>query len=207
MNSKKQKPLSKSISVKCGYCNSVILEQNLTRHCLEIHQRERFAAGDTRITSYFGTKSQKRKHPTSPSPPGSESEETLPDQQHDDSQHSSEDLPTAMSDCLPTESINNEKLDKIISRVKDIQLTVKSRKEVNKCTLPPIAKPDDVAPTDQRMNQFQLARSLDDIMDHFDELKLCQQPNYGYVICKLCCSDEIFAQADASDTLHQTIMV
>ena len=61
MNNKKQKFLSKCITAKCGYCGLGVLEQNLSRHCIGKHKREKLAAGDTQITSYFG---QKRKQPT-----------------------------------------------------------------------------------------------------------------------------------------------
>ena len=51
INNKKQKPLSKCITAKCGYCGSSVLEQNLSRLCLEKHNREKLAACDT--TNYF----------------------------------------------------------------------------------------------------------------------------------------------------------
>ena len=73
-----------------------------------------------------------------------------------------------------------------------------------KCILPPIAKPNDVAPADNRISQLQLSLSLHDIVEYFDELTLCQLSDSGFVICSLSCSDEIVAQAKASKTLSQT---
>ena len=200
MSSKKQKPLSKSLSAKCGYCNTVVLKQNLPRHCSEVHQREAFAASDTRISNYFSSTTnihQKRKRSSSsPSPPPEA--EAPPDQKDDDSQ------PTALKDCTHNESINNTKLEEILDRVKDIQITVKSQHGAKKCILPPIAKPNDVAPADNRISQLQLSRSLHDIVEYFDELTLCKLSDSGFVICSLCCSDEIVAQAKASNILSQT---
>ena len=40
-------------------------------------------------------------------------------------------------------------------------------------------------------------------MANFGELKLCPHPNSGYVVCKLCCSDETFAHAFANGMLNQ----
>jgi len=76
-------------------------------------------------------------------------------------------------------------LDEILSRVKDIQITVQNDNKARKCILPEIAKPNDIAPTEERMMQIQRARSLDELLDNCDELKLLQQADYGYVICKL----------------------
>ena len=59
-----KKTPSKTRISKCGYCNEEMLDQNLAKHCQDQHNSPKFVAGEARITSYFGTKSLKRKLPS-----------------------------------------------------------------------------------------------------------------------------------------------
>ena len=68
---------------------------------------------------------------------------------------------------------------------------------------PPIAKPSDIVPFDEHMIHIQVARSLDTIIDNFDELKMNEIATNRYVICKLCCSDNTFVHAQSAGTLNQ----
>ncbi len=207
------KPLSKIKTSKCGYCNAEMLDQNLRKHCRDQHNQERFAAGDTHITSYFGTKSQKRKLSTSSS--GSGSDESLSpelpelDEQHvimDSSSHPNENIIDAISQRHSADSMSNEKLDEILTRVKDIQITVKSQQaDAEKLILPPIAKPDDLAPKDKRMKHIQLARSLNDITDKLRRNSIVSTTRFR--VCDLQtllhCSEDAFMDAESSGTLNQ----
>ena len=70
-------------------------------------------------------------------------------------------------------SLSDAKLDELLTRVKDIQITMKSQS--SKSILPPIAKPDEVVLNDERLKYFQFARSLlNEIIEKFDELTLKQ---------------------------------
>ena len=52
---------------------------------------------------------------------------------------------------------NEKKLNEILKRVKDIQLTIASYKGRK---LPPLAKPDDSKMNDERIKQLQVSRSI-----------------------------------------------
>ena len=181
-----------------------------------MHNNVKFAAGDTHMTSYFGTTREKRKLSTSSSGSENNNDESsavLPLEPDTDDQpvtesgsHFDENVVSAISEHHSAVSLNNEKLDEILTRVKDIQITVSgaSGQQVEKMVLPPIAKPNDVTPTDERMKQINLARSLSEIVDNFAELELRQQADTGYVTCKLCCSDDAFMLAESSGTLNLT---
>ena len=76
---------------------------------------------------------------------------------------------------------NEKKLNEILERVKDIQLTIASDKGRK---LPPLAKPDDSKMNDERIKQLQVSRSIKDIVDNFVEFEYNSEE--GYVICNLC---------------------
>ena len=49
-----RKPLSKTKMSTCGYCDTIMLDQNLGKHCKEKHAgKPKFVKGDTQITSLF----------------------------------------------------------------------------------------------------------------------------------------------------------
>ena len=82
---------------------------------------------------------------------------------------------------------NAEKLDEILERVKSIQISVDQNK--TPLTLSPLAKPKDVKPSDEHLKQLLICRSIEEIIDVFDEFEYI--PVDGYVICKLCVPDNI----------------
>ena len=52
---------SKTKTVTCGYCNLLLLKQNLSAHNNLKHPGQpEFIAGDSEITGYFNTQSKKR---------------------------------------------------------------------------------------------------------------------------------------------------
>ena len=80
---------------------------------------------------------------------------------------------------------HHTKLDDILDRVKDIQITLSQGKRK---LLPPIAKPTDMEPCDERVKQLQVCRSVQEIIDNFEEFRYRQED--GLVMCTLCCTDE-----------------
>ena len=181
-----------------------MIEQNLARHCLEIHNRERCAAGETQITSYFGSQKRKRL----------ESENVSAHSSEDDSAPIADMPPPPSTTELSASTFNDGRLDEILDRVKDIQITVKNQYTTQKGPQPPSQAMKSSGITQavkseserEWMNKIQLARSLDNLLQNFSDLKLCQKPELGlgYVICQLCCSEETFAAAEAGGTLNQT---
>ena len=194
--------------VKCGYCDKDILDQNLSTHCRDRHNSFKYAAGDTHVTSYFAiNKKRKLSSVDSEISCDSASSEELPSEELEQTgSNSNEESTAVLANEQTSTTTDNAKLDEILSRVKDIQISVKQsgEKPREKLVLPPIAKPDDISPTDTRISQINLARSLNDIIDNFSELRACQQPDFAFVICKLCCSDDSFKKAESTESLNQT---
>ena len=207
------KPPSKVKISRCGYCNDEMLDQNLAKHCRDQHNSSKFAKGDTHITSYFGeiSESQKRKHSTSSVE--SQNAENLSSEfdsinepyvsELESSAQFSKTTTHAVSEHHSALSSCDEKLDEILTLVKDIQITVKNP-QAEKSVLPPIAKPSDIVLTDERMIHIQTARSLNKIIDNFTELRLNEQSDSQYVVCTLCCSDNTFEAAQSNGSLNQT---
>ena len=98
---------------------------------------------------------------------------------------------------MESSSISDAKLDDIINRVKDIQVTLAQGKTK---ILPPIAKPHDIEPCDERIKQLQVCRSVQEIMDIFQEFQYRQED--GYVMCKLCCTDELADRLKLGNSSH-----
>ena len=55
-----RKPLSKTKMSMCGYCDTIMLDQNLGKHCKEKHAgKPKFVKGDAQITSLFEKNNEK----------------------------------------------------------------------------------------------------------------------------------------------------
>ena len=210
------KPLSKTLMVKCGYCDMEILDQNLRVHCRDKHNSVKFAAGSTHITSFFPPKSDhKRKLSSSSSDPKklcvSNSESENQGSTSDSILNTEMDAPSPSEPdeqhIEPTLSISanaDGKLDEILACVKDIQVSLKHSdgKSVTKPVLPPIAKPENVSPEHSRADKIQFARSLNDIIDSYSELSLHEGSDYGLVICQMCCNESSLEKTE-EELLHQ----
>ena len=123
------KPLSKTLMVKCGFCNVEMLDENLKAHRPDQHSSSKYVAGDSHITSYFSKTDKKRKLSTTScdsdnSNVSSASNKNLQPDKVDDVQS----VDVLNKTCLTTEDANS-KLDEILSCVKDIQISVKQNNQ------------------------------------------------------------------------------
>ena len=172
---------SKTKNVTCGYCNLTLLKVSLTAHNNLKHPGlpEFIApeAGGTKITGYFGTKTKKRKISES------ENEDVELDVSNRDVERESDLSEEVRSKSIPEPSVTDARLDELLERVKDIQISISSSKLVRPA-LPPLAKPKDVATSDERIKQLQICRAIKEILDHFPEFEYKKKD--GYVICTLC---------------------
>ena len=158
--SNKPPPASKTKTVVCGYCNESLLHQNFSTHNERKHAGQRpFIAGETKITGYFSSKSKKRKTQDGEQDGGALA--VVQETANDELPLNLEVPGTAVSS---SSSQNDSKLDEILQRVKDIQVSISTDKNKGP-VLPPIATPQDIAPTDDRIKQMHLFRSIDEIVD------------------------------------------
>ena len=174
MASNRSLPASKTKTVVCGYCNESLLHQNFTTHNERKHPGQTaHIAGETKITGFFNAKSKKRKTQDSEYECGSREHVAENDQ-----------LPSEQTKSSTTTSstLNDSKLDELLERVKDIQISI-STENKKKPVLPPIATPQDIAPADERIKQMQVFRSIKEIVECFTEF---EYKNEEYIMCKLC---------------------
>ena len=165
------KPRSKTKKSKCGYCGEEKLWQNLKTHCQEIHGKPLLVEGETPLTSAWFKKKRKLA--------------TLEIQEQ-----STSTLPVERKELTI-----DEKLDDILVRVKDIQIsctkkeTLDSSEEIN-------AKKNkqeiiDVK-HDERLDHLKRCRSVQEICNSF--------PEFSYNVIDGCFLCVICSTGDNSDT-------
>ena len=89
------------------------------------------------------------------------------------------------------------KLDEILDRVKNIQISI-NESRVSPVVLPPMAKAKDMEPSEVRFKQLVTCRSIQKITNIFGEFENSRiRPVDGYVICNLCCTENILAETNS----------
>ena len=128
MASSEKKPLSKLKMLKCSYCGIDILDQNLKRHCLNIHNKPRLAAGEATVTSFF---SKKRKSTDE------EEGSIAPEESTSNEKQCKIEVPINVHEETPASisSLNDNKIDEILERVKNIEISLKNDKSINTNTM------------------------------------------------------------------------
>ena len=163
-----------------------MLQQNFSAHNdLKHPGQPASTVGDTKITGFF------RKNLTSKKQKMSACEEMDIDTEvlvTDSENEVGVNNDIFYSVSLPSSSVNDTKLDEILERVKDIQISVSATKTL-RTILPPLAKPYDVEVCDERIKQLTLCRSIDEIIDIFNEFQYQKEKNC--VICTLCVSESV----------------
>ena len=186
---------SKTKTVTCGYCNLTLLKVSLPGHNdLKHPGLPEFIAGDTKITGYFSTKTKKRKIPES------ECEDVEVDVSNTNAERESDLSEKVTSDLIPETSVTDARLNEILERVKDIQISISSG-ETARPVLPPLAKPQDVETSDERIKQLQICRSMKEISDKFPEFDYKIKNKDGYVLCTLCIPESAVTSSTSNHSI------
>ena len=181
---------SKTAVTKCGYCNITIKEENLENHCKTIHKKPKLAAGQSTLDRIFKRPSQVSSETIepdlSPPPPKRLNCDTL-DNLGEENVHAANkksvnfdceknNIPS--DKCKVNENKNtasiHSKIDKMNATINDLKASIDSLQ--NK-SLPDIAKPCDVTPDDDRIENLVLCKILEDILNNFCELSYDKEEN------------------------------
>ena len=145
---------SKTRKVTCGYCQKIMLYQNFADHLKLKHPgKPELYAGEKKITGWLAQKTKKRKI-SECEEAGDDVELGLGEANVVDDGQTDTVCGELSSMCAPGPSMSETKLDEILERVKDIQISISSEKDSSKSILPPLAKPQDVAVCDERIKKL-----------------------------------------------------
>ena len=167
MASNTNKARSKTKKSKCAYCGEEMLDQNLKAHCEEVHNKPKLVHGETQITpSFFGKKRKSSDVQTQGVELGID----------EDSQVEKKD-----------DNGENEKLDEILLRVKDIQISIKTREELSKANTTDTEKAQQNVneKKDKRLDHLKMCCSVQEVSNLIAEFTY--KSSDGYFVCEVCC--------------------
>ena len=174
---------SKTAVTECGYCNIKIKEENLEKHCKAVHKKPKLVARQRTLEGLMNkppsTASDSNKNEAvdldtpdpelESSPPAkklrvSSDDEMSEDDKNESSSKDIEDFEMGAAANAPIIStgfteVPNCKLDEIVGKIDAIKAAVDT---LNKKSIPDIAKPPDVAPSDDRVSKLVLCKSIKD---------------------------------------------
>ena len=194
---------SKTATTNCGFCKKPVKTENLKNHCVNVHKKPRLADGERSISSLFKSSKEVESN-LSDIEDTEEVEDNFEQLIADDvgearkkrklSEDTQDDIDhrTSGSDTGEKNSeVNNNtrdnchsKLDILVDKIDDLKLSV----DVLKARIvPDVAKPCEAQPSDERVAQLLLCKSLRDILDSFCELSMKTE---CLIICDLCYSEQ-----------------
>ena len=152
------KPISKTKKSTCSYSKETMLEQNIRRHTWLHHSgKEVLVKGEPHITSFFQNKEDKKSLEFYDNKCENDSETQQQSSSVINSAPSTSKNNDESNTVCPVKCTNDDKLDEILDRIKDIQISV-GRKETS-VTIPTSVKSKDIKPSDERLDQLILCRS------------------------------------------------
>ena len=195
---------SKTKLSKCYYCGEIVKDEYLKFHCKNIHSAAKRVAGERSVDSFFGAPASSKVSKTSVESSSSTSGECL---LLSGGRKTPEDLiftgPAPDEDVIEPlievkETADKDPVKELVKLVKDI--AVKSDDSCDEIKLlresianlasklekkiPEFAKPDEVGPYDERINALRDCKTVEDIVETFEELVV--EENTGLILCELC---------------------
>ena len=190
---------SKTSTTNCGYCKKPVKTENLKNHCQNVHKKPRLAEGERSITTLF--KSSVREDISDNDFTGEVevSEDNydlvIAEEVNEKGKKRRLSVDTVVeSDNREEENLelNNNikhncgpKLDILADKMDALKLSV----DVLKAKIvPDIAKPCEAQPSDERIGQLLLCKTLKDILNSFCELSYMETK--CLIICDLCYTEQ-----------------
>ena len=177
-----------------------MLEENLSEHCRKKHNAAKRIVGETSVSDMFSPAAKKSKASDS----GSSSAQaelllaTGGRKTPEDNILVRPETPVEYIDPFLADYTDTERLNDLINVVRGIHITSEESKQTLKelkddinslaaklqMKVPEFAKPDDVSPFDERILNLRDCRTIEQIVEVFDEL--VYEEDSGSLLCELC---------------------